>query len=255
MVEAIRDEVKKFDATCEIVYLPNLMPLRPVKYVFIAMEPSFGRWARNEEDAKRRIREGFRNFILTWEDFILHYCIHTYLSPSYYVTDISQAAMKVKNADYWRDRIYPKWIDLLTEEIELVGQEACKLIFVGTKVETFLKPKQVYGKLSNRDVVKTILHYSGQAGRQRKVLPYRYPEEFHDFKKNQTLSSKIILDFATMFLKENDIPVKTVRWILSKLKHSKTRLSESRKELMFTYYHEFRELATSFEKRERMQTS
>lgn len=242
LVESIRDDIKKFDSNCEIVYLPNLIPGNKVKYIFIAMEPSFGRWAKNEEDANRRIREGFRNFILTWEDFVFHYCIATYLSPSYYVTDISQAAMKVNDADYWRNRIYPKWIELLKEEIEIIGQEDCKLIFVGKKVETFLKPKLYNAKFSNREVLKTILHYSGQAGMKRKEMAQKYPEEYQDFKKNQDLSSKVILDFAQIFLKENDIPAKIMRWILRKLNNSRTKLSESRKELIFTYFREFRDV-------------
>ena len=128
------------------------------------------------------------------------------------------------------------------KEIDIVGQEDCKLLFVGKKVETFLKPKLYNGKFSNRDVLKTILHYSGQAGMKRKEMAQQYPAEYQDFKKNQNLSSKAIVDFAQLFLKENDIPVKVMRWILKKLHNSRTKLSDSRKELMFTYFREFRDV-------------
>lgn len=234
LVESIRDEIKKRDSSCEIVYMPNRMPKEKVRYIFVAMEPSFGHWAKDEKDAEEKIRNGFRNFIFSWEDFIFHYCITKYLSPSYFVTDISKAAMKVKDANRWRNKIYPKWIELLKEEIEIVGQNDCKLIFVGKSVGKFLEPKKL-----NRNVLKTVLHYSGQAGKQRKKMPQKYPKDFKNFKKN--LSSDVILDFAENFLKQNSIPTQVIEWVLRKLKNSKTKLSESRKELMFTYYREFQE--------------
>jgi len=115
--------------------------------------------------------------------------------------------------------------------------------FVGQKVEKFLKTEMLNSEFSNREVLKTILHYSGQAGKQRKEMAQKYPEEFQDFRKSQTLSSNAILDFTKNFLKENDISTQIICWILRKLKNSRTKLSESRKELMFTYYREFRDTA------------
>jgi hypothetical protein len=73
-------------------------------------------------------------------------------------------------------------------------------------------------------------------------MAQQYSEEYQDFKKNQDLSSKAILDFAKIFLKENDIPTKIMRWILRKLNNSRTKLSESRKELIYTYFREFRDV-------------
>ena len=54
LLESIRDRIKKLDPDCEIVYLPNLIPKEKVKYIFVAMEPSFGRWAKDEKDAEKR---------------------------------------------------------------------------------------------------------------------------------------------------------------------------------------------------------
>ena len=235
LVESFRDEIKHRDPDCKIVYLPNLTPRYKARYIFIAMEPSFGRWAKDEEEAKRKIRNGFRNFILTWEDFILHYSISAYLSPLYHVTDVSQAAMKVKDANLWRERIYPRWIELLRQKIEIVGQTDCRLIFIGNKVEDFLK-----GHSLNREYLKTIMHYSGQAAKKRKEVPRRYPGEFKTFKGS--ITSRTILDFARTFLHENGIPPQTRSWILRRLKRKSTKLSDSRKELLFTYYKELQEI-------------
>ncbi|MCF7887668.1 MAG: hypothetical protein K9L76_00160 [Candidatus Omnitrophica bacterium] len=232
LVKSIRDLVQKDDPTCEIAYIPNLMPNERLKYIFITMEPSFGRWAKNSKDAEEKIQNGFRNFILSWEDFIFHYCISEYLSRSYFITDISKVAMKVENANLWRDEIYPKWIEFLREEIKIVGKNNCKVIFVGESVRNFLETR-----LQECNVLKTILHYSGQAGRQRKELPQKYPKEFQEFKEH--LSSGMILNFAEYFLKQNDIPLKIRQWILRKLNNSDVKLSESRRALMFTYYKEF----------------
>ena len=45
------------------VFLPNPEPEGPVDYVLICMEPSLGRWARNAEEARVRVKEGFKNFV------------------------------------------------------------------------------------------------------------------------------------------------------------------------------------------------
>ena len=191
---------------------------------------------KRRKGRRKKIKEGFKNFIFSWEDFTFHYCVTEYLSPSYYVTDISKAAMKVKNANRWRSETYPEWIELLKKEIEIVGQNDCKLIFVGKSVGKFLKPQAL-----NRNVLKTILHYSGQAGRKRKEIPQKYREDFEDFKKN--LSSDAVLDFAENFLKQNSIPTPMTSEILANLKNNRNKLSKSRKELMFTYYREFQEIS------------
>ena len=47
--EKYRDLEDRFRVLAEAdgdVYLPNVEPAGPARYVFIAMEPSLGRWAR-----------------------------------------------------------------------------------------------------------------------------------------------------------------------------------------------------------------
>src|SRR4051812_17984325 len=76
------------------VFLPNPEPSGPVQYVLITMEPSLGWWARGSADyARSRVEAGFRNFLYSTEDFILHFCVRRYLcgtSERYHVTDFSK---------------------------------------------------------------------------------------------------------------------------------------------------------------------
>jgi hypothetical protein len=199
------------------------------------MEPSFGRWAKDETDAEEMVQNGFRNFIFDWDIQVFRYSIAEFLDPSYYVTDISKAAMRVTDANLWRNDIWPQWIDLLKEEIEIVGKDDCEIIFVGKNVENFLRSENL-----NRNVLKTVLHYSGQAAKQRKRIPQEYPKEFTKFKEN--LSSDGILRFAENFLEQNALPSEMKERILRGLENNKTKLSESRKKLIFTYYREFKEI-------------
>jgi hypothetical protein len=55
------------------VYLPNFTPFGRVDAVVVAMQPSLGRWARTPPEAAKKVDEGFRNFMWSPEDFILHW--------------------------------------------------------------------------------------------------------------------------------------------------------------------------------------
>jgi hypothetical protein len=61
------------------VFLPNIPPGAPVDFVFIAMEPSLQSWSTSPEVAQAQIEAGFRNFLFSMEDSLLHFCIRTYL--------------------------------------------------------------------------------------------------------------------------------------------------------------------------------
>ena len=61
------------------VFLPNIPPAAPVDFVFIAMEPSLQSWSTSTQDARAQIEAGFRNFLFSVEDFILHFCIRSFL--------------------------------------------------------------------------------------------------------------------------------------------------------------------------------
>ena len=76
------------------VFLPNLEPSGPVEYAFVCMEPSLGKWARSADEARRKVDAGFRNFVFSIEDFILHFCIQQYLcgpQERYHITDLAKA--------------------------------------------------------------------------------------------------------------------------------------------------------------------
>jgi hypothetical protein len=106
------------------VYLPNLEPQSSVHYVLICMEPSLGRWARSADEASSKVKAGFRNFVSSIEDFILHFSIRRYLcgpEQRYHITDLSKGAMLVDRAGLARVQRYDRWYALLQEEIELVA--------------------------------------------------------------------------------------------------------------------------------------
>ena len=94
------------------VFLPNPEPLRPVEYIFVCMEPSLGRWARSANEARAKVEAGFRNFLSSIEDFILHFCIQQYLcepTQRYHITDLSKGAMLVARAGVARTQRYDRW--------------------------------------------------------------------------------------------------------------------------------------------------
>ena len=83
------------------IFLPNPEPEGPVQYVLICMEPSLGRWARSTDQARSKVEAGFRNFLSSIEDFILHLCVRRYLcapEQRYHITDVSKGAMLVGRA-------------------------------------------------------------------------------------------------------------------------------------------------------------
>jgi hypothetical protein len=64
--DAYHDLEDRFRARAEAdgdIYLPNVEPSGPVEYVFIAIEPSLGRWAGSPHEAKGKVKDGFRNFV------------------------------------------------------------------------------------------------------------------------------------------------------------------------------------------------
>jgi hypothetical protein len=94
------------------IFVPNPEPLGPVDYVFICMEPSLGRWAPSPDVARAKVEAGFRNFVFSIEDFILHFCIKQYLcepTQRYLITDWSKGAMLVEQAGVARTDRYDRW--------------------------------------------------------------------------------------------------------------------------------------------------
>ena len=133
---------KKQAEVDEDIFLPNLAPSAPVNHLFIAMEPSLGRWATGDnldsirQCANDKIHAGFRNFMYSLEDFLLHYSIKHYLCPddqTYHITDLSKGAMLVRKAKRNRDKRYDNWYGLLTEEINLVRKPNASIWAIGKK--------------------------------------------------------------------------------------------------------------------------
>jgi hypothetical protein len=146
------------------VFLPNPEPAGPVHYVLICMEPSLGRWARTADHARARVEAGFRNFLSSIEDFILHFCARRYLCGSeqlYHITDISKGAMLVNRAGLARNQRYDRWYGLLLEELELCATADAGIIAVGNAVAQYL------GQRGFRRPFTRVIHYSGQGTRTK----------------------------------------------------------------------------------------
>src|SRR5438105_177291 len=80
------------------VFLAVPEPEGPADYILIGMEPSLGWWARDADEARQKVEAGFRNFLFSVEDFILHLCVRRYLCGAgkrYHITDLSKGAMLV----------------------------------------------------------------------------------------------------------------------------------------------------------------
>ncbi len=75
------------------MYLPNPEPSSKVDYIFICMEPSFGRWAKSVEDGRSKVASGFRNFLAGVEPMLLHFSARRFLCDNddrHFITDFSQ---------------------------------------------------------------------------------------------------------------------------------------------------------------------
>lgn len=119
------------------VFVPSPSPARPVECVLLCMEPSLGCWAHNAAEAKSKVKAGFRNFLFSIEDFILHFCARHYLCSNlenYYMTDLSKGAMLVQHASLDRPDRYDRWYSLLEEELELVALPSACFVAVGRRV-------------------------------------------------------------------------------------------------------------------------
>lgn len=209
------------------VFLPNPEPLGPVEYVFVCMEPSLGRWARSPDEAKAKVEAGFRNFVSSVEDFILHFCITQYLcepTERYHITDLSKGAMLVERARIERSPRYDRWYGLLLEELDLVAKPGAGIFAVGNAVAQHLTRRQF-----PRPVTR-VIHYSGQAGRARAAAIAGHKDDFEKFRNSVSL--ELLLATAKDVLNES-VPANLRDETLARLAGS--RLTISRKQLIFNY--------------------
>lgn len=119
-------------------YISNPYLSQNPKYVLIALEPSIPKISfKNETEFLGSIR-----------NFLLHYCAFHFLCGGkfdYYLTDISKSAMMSNNANKngVRKVIYPNWLALLREEIEVLSDKQTartpEIISIGKTVMGFLE--------------------------------------------------------------------------------------------------------------------
>ena len=214
------------------VFLPNVPPAVPVDFVFIAMEPSLQSWSTSPGDARARIAAGFMNFLFSMEDFILHFCVRSYLcgqGETYYLTDLTKGAMPVTRAQKNRRERYDLWYPLLLEELAIVAKPSARIYTVGGQVQCYLRRKG-FGWHTVR-----LLHYSGQAARYRERAVQGREREFARFA--QTLRHEAVLAMAEKVMVEAGLPSEMVGKTLARL--GRCKLTDSRKKLIFTYYAEF----------------
>lgn len=228
---AYRELERRMEALADAdgdVFLPTIEPQSPVDYILICMEPSLGRWARSREEARSRVAAGFRDFLLSTEDFILHFCVRRYLcahGQRYHITNLSKGAMLVKHAGASRLERYDRWHPLLQEEIELVGTPRTRIMAVGKAVAQFLERREFPTPFA------TVLHYGGQAGRWRNAAIAGHERCFEAF------SSSISIDSVFAAAEEVLSSVSMTDYIrqetLERLRRAS--LTKSRKQLIYHY--------------------
>ncbi len=213
------------------VFLPTPEPSGPMEYVFVCMESSLGRWARSPNEARAKVEAGFRNFVFSMEDFILHFCIQRYLCKprqGYHITDLSKGAMLVKQAGVARTQRYNKWYGLLLEELDLVAKPGGRIFAVGRAVAQHLARRGFPRPLT------TVIHYSGLAARARAEGIVGYEDSFEQFRSSVSL--ELVLATAQNVLKAS-VPASFRDQTLARLAGS--RLSESQEQLIFSYKRAF----------------
>jgi hypothetical protein len=209
------------------VYVPNLEPSGPVDYVFVCMEPSWGRWARSLDDGRAKVEAGFRNFVSHIDTIILHFCIRHYLcegNERYHLTDLSKGAMPIKRASIARSDRYERWYGLLLEEVDLVATSEARIFAVGQAVAKHL------GRRAFPRPFTTVIHYSGLAGAARAAGIVGHEDSFEQFRGSVSLEA--LLATAEDVLNES-VPA----WLRDKelARLARADLSESRQQLIFNY--------------------
>lgn len=184
--QRFRDQVEKDKAYANKqgvkgggVYLPFPEPENRVDYIFVGMEPSFGRWAKTPEEAEDKIEGGFRNGAPPR----FTRCIKQFLcqrGETYHLTDMSKGAMLVKVAGRDRKGRWEEWYPLLLKEIEIVGKPGTPVIAIGREVENFLKQRDLKGR-----PFYAVPHYSYQNGRLFKREAEKDREGYEKFTKSE----------------------------------------------------------------------
>ena len=225
---ALERRMKAFAEAHGDIFVPNPRPHAPVQHFLICMEPSLGRWARTKDQARLKLEAGFRNFLFSIEDFILHFCVRRYLCKSrerYHITDLSKGAMLVDRARTERNERYDRWYPLLEDEIGLVATPDAAIVAVGKVVHQYLQRQRFRRPLTG------IIHYSGQAGRARIAAVEGHEDRFRAFRDSVSLEDLVAT--AQDVLRSSGVPVGIEDETLSRLRRS--QLTTSRQQLIFNY--------------------
>jgi hypothetical protein len=236
----IISNLKEKYPNCKAAYLPSFSPKKTVDYIFIAMEPSFGWWARTEEIAEDMVNKGFVNFLWSIQDFLFHFAINNFLSEDYYITDISKIAMTTEYANILRKEMYPRWIEHLKKEVDIFGAKNRKILFIGGQVEAWL-----YDKFNTNEVIGRVIHFSQQATGARKKIAYENHEEYLDFCNENDLSSKRIKEFTYYTLRRYLSNDELINHVFKKINGREDFMTESRKQFIFCYYKVFKQIKCS----------
>ena len=216
------------------IFVPNLPLSGPVEHVLICMEPSLGAWARDAQAANAQIAAGFRNFVFSMEDFILHYAAGNYLckpGERYQLTDVSKGAMLVKRAEAARTERYDRWYPLLLDEIELVAPTG-NIIAVGSAVA-----RQLVRRGFARAFAQ-VIHFSSQAGSSRKAAVRGRENDFNAFQ--QTVTHEHIIEYAAGVMRQAKIAERFYNATITRLRRGQWSLS--RQQLLFAYKTVFADL-------------
>jgi hypothetical protein len=183
---------------------------------------------------------GFRNFLLSIYDFILHYSIRTYLcrrqGETYHITDISKGAMLVRDAQDDREARWDRWYPSLRAEIKLTKKPHARTIAIGRRIEDYLQ-------IRGTSVDRRICHFSTQAvGCWKRAIRGR-ETEYESFAAALVAAKTMdeILHSARTAMTEARMD-NLVNRVLSGLPLS---LSEREKWLLFCYKKEFESLTSS----------
>ena len=169
------------------IYIPNPVPSKIVDYIFVGMEPSLGGWTNKknqQQDAIQQVNDGFKNFLLSDKDLLLHFAIRQYLLKSrqlYHITDIAKGALLVKDAKKLRSKRYPIWEKSLVNEFKLLSKNTTKIISIGADKDQI----QTLNNIVGNDSFSTILHFGAHSTNLRaKIQEYDLCNEFKQYKKS-----------------------------------------------------------------------
>jgi hypothetical protein len=225
-IKACEDQVKRDNRELNInsVFLLNSEICHNPKYCLIAMEPL----DKDLNELKRKIGQGYKNFIEGYEELILHYCAYHYLGKkecfNYYITDLSKGSMTSADANNSRKERWPRWQNLLKEEMNLLGNP--KLIAIGKSVYEFINNAYIQ-HYSNNSTAARKREYDYINGKFSDLLD-SYCDEIDKEKFKEFVIEKFIKHLN--YQRKNE-----VEQILDKGKG----LTEARRKLFALYRHNF----------------